>query len=275
MRAPLCIRHGSQATHRRCLYRALLCQRRRPAAEALVHPFRRRPVRPRPIRRALRPLAQEHRPDRRSHLRSHAGTGRYSCSPRRTVAACGPAGHAAGHRRQPSFRHRRRHRHPVAGRAARPALPRDDRLGPAENPGDGALFAAGRFLRDQGGVEEQSLPSGTRRYGCSRKASSSSSSRPAALPRRPRASDRRATCRGRSSRRGWCRMPRPRSFRCISPARTAGCSISSAGRWGSPTTTTGWRAWSARCRSPCGCRCWFASLPACPDAPSGYESARR
>ena len=65
------------------------------------------------------------------------------------------AGHAAGDRRQPSVRHRRRHRSPVAGRAAGPTVPGHDPQGPAQDPRDGALLAADRLFRDQGRAEEQ------------------------------------------------------------------------------------------------------------------------
>ncbi|MHC2791830.1 hypothetical protein ACVINZ_000842 [Mesorhizobium jarvisii] len=71
------------------------------------------------------------------------------------MAARAIAGHTAGDRGQPSVRHWRRHCRAVAGGAVGAAVPGDDPQGSAQDPRDGALFAADRLFRDQGSAEEQ------------------------------------------------------------------------------------------------------------------------
>ena len=72
------------------------------------------------------------------------------------LARHGAAADPAGAHRQPSVRHRRRHRAAGAGRAARPSLPGSHQQRFHEAAGDQAACAADRLLADPGGGRDQS-----------------------------------------------------------------------------------------------------------------------
>ena len=211
--------------------RTVLRERRSHAPEALVHSFGRRPVRPRPLyARCTISGGGDIAPTGRSIFGRMLDLIDVRGALAGSMAARAIARHAAGDRRQPSVRHRRRHRRAVDGRAAGAAVPghdqrellKIDEMEPYSLPIDfpetkealknnmAVRHEALRLLKQ--GVTIVVFPGRRRRH------------RAEGLRQGAR------TCRGRCFRPASCRRPRRRSFRCIFPARTAGCSISSAGR---------------------------------------------